>query len=218
MIRTTNPDRGPVRPAAIRRGEGDEGAILVEAALVIPFLVLLILGLMEFGFAWRNDNVVAASVRTATRVATQSLSNPQADRYAIEAYLGTVAQGRNLTTNKLIIYAVNETTNPSGAVPAGCLSATTTSTGPNGVTDVCNVYVPNQWTTGNLVAANFGCGATQYDAKFCPTTDRTASLPATPTTVGFYADVTYKLLTKILPGSTLSMSDKSVARVEPSPV
>lgn len=197
---------------------GDDGAVLVEAALAIPFLVLLMLGVLEFGYAWRNENIVNSSVRAASRSATQSLSNPQADRFALESYLGTVAQGRNLTTNKIIVYKIDESTNPNGTVPASCLTATTSGAPPYGVSGVCNVYIPSQWTPANLVSANFGCAAGDYDVNFCPTTARTALLPATPTTVGVYADVTYRMLTKVIPGSTLNFSDRSVARVEPSPV
>ena len=200
-----------------RRFQGDEGAVLVEAALAMPVIVLLALGIMEFGFAWRNNNVVAASLRTSGRVATQALSNPQADRYTIESYLGGVSQGRNLTTNKIVIYKVDPTTNPNGTVPANCLTAPTSGSPPYGVNGVCNVYIPTQWSAANLVAANFGCAAGDYDTNFCPTTARTALLPAEPTTVGVYADVTYTMLTKIIPGSTLKMSDRSVGRVEPSP-
>lgn len=217
MSHRTSMSVAPAPGSSRARFHGDEGAVLVEAAVVIPFLVVLVLGLMEFGYAWRNENVVAASVRSSARVATQSLSNPQADRFAIESYLGTVSQGRNLTTNKIIIYAIDETANPTGAVPSACLTASTVGAPPYGVAGVCNVYIPSQWTPANLVSANFSCGAGDYDIKFCPTTMRTALLPATPTTVGVYADVTYKMLTKILPGSTLKLSDKSIARVEPSP-
>lgn len=217
--RRTLPVRTASAPEAPRRAGGDEGAVLVEAALVIPLLILLVLGLMEFGFAWRNDNVVAASVRTSSRVASQSLGNAQADRFAIESYLGTVSQARNITTNKIIVYKIDESTNPNGDVPPGCLTAPTTGSPPFGVQDVCNVYIPSQWTPANLVAANFGCGsAAAYDVKWCPSTKRTASLPATPTTVGVYADVTYKMITRVIPGTTIKLSDKSVSRVEPSPV
>lgn len=208
-------DRPGQRP---QRLSGDGGAVLVEAALVTPVLVLLVMGVLEFGYAWRNENVVAGSVRGSARVATQSLSNAQADRYAIESYLGSIAQGRNLTTNKIIIYKVDESTNPNGTVPSACLSASTSGSPPYGVSGVCNVYIPSQWTSANLVSSNFGCGSGKYDNNFCPTTSRTAALPATPTTVGVYADVTYSMLTKILPGRTINLSDRSVARVEPSPV
>ena len=200
-----------------RRGERDQGAVLVELALVLPFLVLLVLAVVDFGSGWRNSNVLSASLRSAGRVATQSMTNAQADRYALEAYVGSMSQGRNLTTEKVIVYEVDEGANPSGSVPSQCLDAPTAGNPPYGVDGLCNVYLPDQLEPGNLAAANFGCGSSAYDRYFCPTEDRVNTLPGTPTTVGVYAEVSYQYLTGLVPGGTTTFTDKSVARVEPSP-
>ena len=172
--------------------------MLVEAALVLPFLVVLVLGVVEFGVLWRNENVLASSLRTSSRSAAQAMNNPQSDRLALQAFMGSIAGAKNVTVKKVIIFKVDESTNPNGDLPTSCKNKTTTTTGPNGVQDVCNIFVAQQLTTANLVAANFGCGSSAYDKFFCPTTARSAALPATPTTVGVWAEVESKTSTGIL--------------------
>lgn len=61
---TTTP---PVRRAQRRRGE--RGATLVEMALVLPLFLLLVFGIIEFGFYFAQANEVRYAAREAARVA-----------------------------------------------------------------------------------------------------------------------------------------------------
>ncbi|HEY6531885.1 MAG TPA: TadE/TadG family type IV pilus assembly protein [Acidimicrobiales bacterium] len=202
---------------AHRRCQGDDGAVLVEAALVLPFLVMLVLATVEFGVVWRNQNILTSSLRSASRVASQAMKDSKADLFTLQAFMGSIASAKNVTVKKVIIYTVNETTNPNGNVPNSCKTASTSTAGPNGVSGTCNVYIASQLTTANLVTANFGCASGDYDQNLCPTT-RTNSLPATPTTIGIYAEVDSKMSTGLLKASSFTLTDKAVTRVEPSPV
>lgn len=49
------------------REEHDSGQALAEMALVIPALLLLVLGLIEFGSAWRSYQVVTNAAREGAR-------------------------------------------------------------------------------------------------------------------------------------------------------
>lgn len=53
----------------LRRWRADEGAELIEFALVCPIVVLLIAGLMEFGMIFRSLEVVTNAAREGARVA-----------------------------------------------------------------------------------------------------------------------------------------------------
>jgi hypothetical protein len=51
-----------------RRLRGDRGAALVESAIVLPFLVLMVFGIVELGFLFRSASVVTSSTRSGARL------------------------------------------------------------------------------------------------------------------------------------------------------
>ena len=55
-----------VRPLG-RAGRGESGQALAEMALVIPALLLLVFGIIEFGSAWRAYQVVTNAAREGAR-------------------------------------------------------------------------------------------------------------------------------------------------------
>lgn len=46
-----------------------KGQSLVEFALVVPLLLILLLGIVEFGRAWMTKNILTGAAREAVRVA-----------------------------------------------------------------------------------------------------------------------------------------------------
>jgi Flp pilus assembly protein TadG len=52
-----------------KRFRGDSGEALVEMALVLPILLVLSLGMLDFGRAFHAKNIVDAAAREACRVA-----------------------------------------------------------------------------------------------------------------------------------------------------
>ena len=57
------------RGARHTRHERSRGAVIVEFALVAPVLILLLFGVVEFGFVFNDYQSVRQGVRDATRVA-----------------------------------------------------------------------------------------------------------------------------------------------------
>ena len=55
-----------------RGGRGDSGAAAVEFAIVVPVLLLLLMGMLEFAFVMRDYLSVASSVRVGARIASTS--------------------------------------------------------------------------------------------------------------------------------------------------
>ena len=53
----------------LRRWRSEEGAQLVEFALVLPLLLLLVLGIAEFGFMFQRYEVVTNAAREGARLA-----------------------------------------------------------------------------------------------------------------------------------------------------
>jgi hypothetical protein len=56
-------------PVSARRLQDERGAELVEFAFVLPLLLLLVLGLVEFGFLFQRYLVVTNAAREGARVA-----------------------------------------------------------------------------------------------------------------------------------------------------
>nr|WP_218043342.1 TadE family protein [Oryzomonas sagensis] len=56
-------------PPCLHRIRGSKGQALVELALILPILLLLILGVMEFGRAFYMKNMLTNAVRHAARKA-----------------------------------------------------------------------------------------------------------------------------------------------------
>lgn len=59
-----------------RRGGGERGATLVEAAFVVPIVILLVFGTIEFGFAFNNANQLRQGVREGARQGVVSNYGP----------------------------------------------------------------------------------------------------------------------------------------------
>ena len=201
-----------------RRCCGDDGAVIVEFALVLPFLVLLLFGVVDYGLAWRNDSILTSALRSGVRAGSQAQNASTADLLALQAFTGVIGQGKRLTIQKVVIYKVTAA-NTTGAVPPECLTAGALTAGGYTSSSVfCNVYSPSKLTGANLVAANFGGTTGKYDTFYPPTT-RSNSLAGTgPDGFGMYAAVTYTSLTKIIPGTTMTLTDSSTGRLEPSAI
>jgi Flp pilus assembly protein TadG len=58
------------RVGPTRRGPDDRGAVLIEALIVIPLLMMMTLGIIEYGGAYREDATVASASRAGARVAS----------------------------------------------------------------------------------------------------------------------------------------------------
>lgn len=91
LVRETAQDRSPaadhcqmkgVGTASIRRArrcQGDEGAVLVEFAILTPLLFLIIFGIIEFGWAFYQDLDVRHGSRETARLVAVNYKQAPAD-------------------------------------------------------------------------------------------------------------------------------------------
>lgn len=92
----------------------EKGAAAVEMALVLPVLILLLLGIMEFGRAYNAQLTLTSAARESVRVMAISKSAPQARDSALTS-------ARTLRPNLVatdVAFAVPGAT-PGDACPAG---------------------------------------------------------------------------------------------------
>ena len=116
------------------RGRTENGQSLVEFALVLPLLLILLLGILDFGRAVAAYNAVSNGARSGARVAIVD-QNPDAIRMAVESE----AIGLESVT-----VSFNGTYDPDPACPRiGCLIEVTVST----------QYLPATPLIGNIVGS-----------------------------------------------------------------
>jgi Flp pilus assembly protein TadG len=96
----------------LRRFCGDEAAQLVEFALVLPMLLLVVLGIAEFGFIFQRYEVVTNAAREGARMAVLP-GYTSAD--VIARVRGYVTNGRVPTTVTNPNIVVADVTIPVGA-------------------------------------------------------------------------------------------------------
>ena len=183
--------------------------MLIELALVAPFLALLVMGVLDYGQAYRNQETIAIAVRAGVRQASNLGDDRAADALALQAIVSAMGNATNVTVNRIVIY---KTTATDGApTNAACLTGTASIAG------ACNVYTWAQAQaapTGFTATCTSGSGSA-LDRSWCPT-DRNANLTDPPDYIGVYINVTFNGVTGIIAGRKLTMTDRSVSRIEPT--
>jgi Flp pilus assembly protein TadG len=102
-----------VSPIRLRRSE--RGAELIEFALVLPLLIFIILGLIDFGFMFQRFEVVTNAAREGARMAALPGYAATDVDARVRSYLTT--GGVDATTTNTTV-SVTSVTIPAGAGPA----------------------------------------------------------------------------------------------------
>ncbi|MBL8778553.1 MAG: pilus assembly protein [Acidimicrobiales bacterium] len=195
-----------------RRRRGERGAALVEMILFTPLLVMIAIGILEFGLAWRDSITIASTTRAGARVGSNAGNDRMADYNTLLAVQAAVASIPNAQINKVVIY---RSTTTDGAVPPNC---TTSATGINSGSVRCNVYTGAQLatlSTSNFATTGTSCSAAAWDRFWCPL-DRQSQQSAGADYLGVWISVSHPWVTRMFPGSGLTITDHAVMRLEPS--
>lgn len=89
----------------VRHRRGEEGQTLVEFVLVAPVLLLILLGIAQFGIAFKNSIVVTDAVRAGARKAAVSRAAPDPIANATQA---VIAAAGDLDGTKLNVTVTSE--------------------------------------------------------------------------------------------------------------
>ena len=199
-------------PIAPPRGRGDDGAVLVEFALVLPFLVVIFLGVVDYGSAFNDANRVDRAVLSAGRTVSSVADGRQADFATIQSLASSLETNSRVVIEKVIVY---DSTSSDGEVPANCLSAPTSGFPPYGRSGRCNVYTGSQ--VANATQANFAgttsCTGSSWDARWCPTSRQR---DVNPDRVGVWVQVRYDPLTGLFPADGITVERSAVYQLEPT--
>ncbi|MDZ7674705.1 MAG: TadE/TadG family type IV pilus assembly protein [Acidimicrobiales bacterium] len=191
------------------RRRDSRGIALIEAALVVPLLVLLAFGAIEAGFAYRDGNTLARATQAAARVDARVADGRLADYEALRTLDSALAAIDASSITKVIIFDATAT---GGDVPASCKTLTPSDAGPIGQPGSCNVYSATQVRTDDPSKFSGGCGGMKWDANWCPTNRiRTGD---DPDRVGMFVELSYDKAVKVLPGS-IALTQTAVFQLEP---
>ncbi len=79
--------RGCYRKEAMRRVRHQDGQALIEAALTIPLLLLVAVGIFEFGRAYQTWEIVTNAAREGARMAILPSPDPDAITQRVRDYM-----------------------------------------------------------------------------------------------------------------------------------
>lgn len=112
------------RSRRARRAAGERGAVAVEAALVLPLLIVLLFGVFEVALLVNDNLLMSQAARSAVRTAVALPRDPGFDSEAALAASGVLGGDEQGTIEELIIYRADPGTGKplSGGAATDCFS------------------------------------------------------------------------------------------------
>jgi Flp pilus assembly protein TadG len=123
------------RAGSKRHGHAQDGAVLVETAIVSLLLLMAIFGILDYGLFLRQVSNVADAVRAGTRAASWSSNGSDAD-YNILAAMKDSPTGLTGRITRVSVYKADADGHP---VNSNCTNFVT-------VAGACNVYSGSDFT------------------------------------------------------------------------
>jgi hypothetical protein len=93
----------------------DRGAVAVEAAIITPIFILILIGVLEFGLVFKDQLAVTSAVRAGARIASAEPRNPT---FATDAAAAVAREGSAIDFTKvksLWVYKADASGHPVGA-------------------------------------------------------------------------------------------------------
>lgn len=174
---------------------GERGAALVETAILIPIVILITFGMIEFSSAYQSSSVATAAARSAARVASAEAKQPT---YAVDAAAAASSSLHTIPNNEPVEMWIYQA-NGSGYPQSGDFSACNTN---------CIKYLWNTATKSFDTSNPLGSGWAAASQNACQL--------AGWDSVGVYVKINHKFLTRLF-GASITLSDHAVFRLEPAP-
>jgi Flp pilus assembly protein TadG len=171
--------------------------------MVLPVVLMLLWGIIEFGFGWRDKITVETAARAGARTASNLKNTSLADYYALASTVSALSSIPSASIDYVVIF--NATVNDISTTCKG-------GTGSIVLDQECNVYTPAMFSAAST---NFGCGTGKYDNNWCPTTKRIAVQATGTSYVGVYVKVHRAFITNQFGTSIPSITASAVMRLEP---
>lgn len=213
--------------AALRRrtsttGRGQRGAVAVEAALVTPLLVTLVLGIIEFSLIMRDYVAVSSSVRVGARIGSASPgagpatctspctppTAPALAQYAADAIQQAGTAMPKDSIDHIFVYQANQKGYPAPGGTATTAIKDDTSTTMPATTAQCA-------SAANCVAYRWADASDRF--LYASGSWASSSIDACAVSaysLGVYLHATHGNLTGFF-GQTIGLGDRTVMKFEP---
>lgn len=201
----------------IRSVREERGAVLVEAALAIPILLLVIFGAIEAGFAWEAKSSGTSAVRTGLIRASSLGDKAETDLRTLQSVLGEIGADKVDDIEWIIVFEADV------ADAQARIDDCETSLAAGGIANECVVY-PNSVLDGivdgtitlddfdngsNDGAGGYTCDTTKLDADWCAP----SRLESGDTQVGVAVKFGHDWYTGIFPGDGVTLEDFAVSAI-----
>lgn len=120
----------------MKRFRRDRGASTIEAAFVLPILLIIALGAAEFGFAFVDWLSVSNAAHTGARIGSAAGTASSADKTVLDAVGQALSDMDSSTVQAVWIYKADDDGLPADAA-LGC------DVGRENLCTTSNVYVPD---------------------------------------------------------------------------
>ena len=190
--------RGSQMPARRRKAIlGDRGASAVEAAIVTPVVMMLLFGIIELGFVFKDYLAVAGAVRAGVRTAS---ANPRTANFAQVAANKVAQTGGAMNfsdVKQLWVFKVDPNTNKT--------------IGFTNYSD-CNFCVKFKWDSGTKAFVQTSTSWLYTDQNAC-----SLSIGGPLDRIGVYIQLKHNPFTGLVL-QTIYISEASILSLEPIPV
>ena len=108
------------------RWRNQRGAVIVETALAIPILLMVIMGSIEFGFAWEAKSATASGVRTGVLRAASIGDQPETDMRILQSIIGEIGTENVDRIEYVMVFNATGHTDKQAAIDGCAAGAGTT--------------------------------------------------------------------------------------------
>lgn len=201
-------DTGTLRPKharAARRHRSQRGAALIEAAIVLPLMITILIGILEFGLLFTTYSTTSASTRSGARVAATAY-----------AQAGSVTSKQEAAAESISLATAADLLVLNNAEPVGMAIYKVNANSANGA------------PTGGFPGADMAGGCTSRCIRYewDPTTDEmdyvsgawtdADACGVTVDSIGVFVQAQHDYVTGFF-GSTRTVNGHTVMRLEPLP-
>ncbi len=165
-----------IRALRAHVGGLDRGAAIVEAALAIPLLLLVIMGSIEFGFAWEARSTSASGVRTGILRAATVGDRPETDMRILQSVIGEVGPENVGNIEWVIIFDAQGADKEAAIADCdnnpfspGCVVYRTAFLNNLAATTNAQAFQDAQFDDGRgaTIAGAYQCDTSRIDRGFC---------------------------------------------------
>lgn len=186
----------------------EEGAVLIELAIVAMFLVTLLAGAFDYGQAWRVGLTANEAARTGARVGSGQATALTADFSLLSGMRSALESSDQLDHVVRVVIFRSQTAD--GRVPPLCATG-------NGSGQLCNILTGAQLralpaTSAAAINATTGCVTNSERRGYCPNARNDIQLHAHY--LGIWVQVQYDHMFPMLT-STTTIARTAVMRLEP---